>query len=286
VRKKREGLPPPRALSSQRRRLTPGLRREEVAELAGVGTTWYTWLEQARDIRPSERTLRRIARALQLTKTETTYLLDLALEHAPRPPREQVPKEVLTVVHALTIPAFVVGRSGERLAYNLAANALCDLDYARDTNFVRGLFTSELRAFIVNWQDFTKHMVALFRKRTAQSRADPAVAEIVDVLTRRSPEFREWWMESRLAEVNAYDFVCNHPFVGPLSFEYGCFGVLEDPDLVMIALASERGDTHQRLADLIRQVENNEHDVNRNLWTALAAKASAPAAEDHHSHYQ
>jgi transcriptional regulator with XRE-family HTH domain len=63
--------------------LTRGLRREEVAALAGVGTTWDTWLEQARDIRPSERTFRNIARALQLDKVETKYLLDLALEHSP-----------------------------------------------------------------------------------------------------------------------------------------------------------------------------------------------------------
>jgi transcriptional regulator with XRE-family HTH domain len=266
--------------------LTPGLRREEVAELAGVGTTWYTWLEQARDIRPSERTLRHIARALQLSKTETRYVLDLALEHALRPGREEVPRELLTVVNAMTIPAFVLGRSCERLAYNLAANALCDLDFARDSNFLRGLFTPELRAFIVNWQDFTRQMVAVFRKRNARSRGDPAVVGLVDVLTRRSPEFREWWTERVIAEVNAYEFVCKHPFVGRLDFEYGCFGLLEHPDLVMIALATERGDTHQRLADLIRQVENHEHDTNRNLWTALTTQGSAPAFEDHHPHYQ
>src|SRR6516162_2550434 len=69
-------------LHSGRRRLTSGLRREEVAERAGLGSTWYTWLKQARDIHPSEDTLHRIARALQLNKAEKRYLLDLALEHA------------------------------------------------------------------------------------------------------------------------------------------------------------------------------------------------------------
>jgi transcriptional regulator with XRE-family HTH domain len=103
LRRKREGLPPPIGGSFRRRRLTPGFRREEVAELAEVGTTWYTWLEQARDIRPSERTLRRIARGLQLSKIETQYLLDLALEHAPRQPARQVPHALLTILNAVNL---------------------------------------------------------------------------------------------------------------------------------------------------------------------------------------
>jgi transcriptional regulator with XRE-family HTH domain len=285
LRKRRQGLAPPRAVSSHRRRLTPGLRREEVAELAGVGTTWYTWLEQARDIRPSERTVRRIARALQLSKTETQYLIDLALEHTPRPGRGQVPRELLTVVNAMSIPAWVIGRSCERLAYNLPANALYDLDYAPESNFLRSLFTPAMRAFIVNWRDFTRQMVAVFRKRSACVLGDAAVAELVDDLIRWSPEFHEWWAEQVIAEANTHDFVCKHPFVGRLDFAYSCFGVVEQPDLVAVALATERESTRRRLADLIRQVEHDEHDADRNLWTALGWPRSAPA-HDHHSQYR
>src|ERR1700757_2497176 len=88
LRSRRERLSPEEVgLAPGPRRRTPGLRREEVAELAGIGTAWYTWLEQARDIKPSEGSLRQIARALQLDETHKRYLLDLALERAPRPGR-------------------------------------------------------------------------------------------------------------------------------------------------------------------------------------------------------
>jgi len=286
LRRKREQLLPPRAAASlRRRRLTPGLRREEVAELAGVGTSWYTWLEQARDIRPSERTLRRIARALQLGKAETTYLLDLALERAPRPPsKEQVPREVLAVVNAMNIPALVLGRSTDVLTYNLAANALLDYDHVEDRNYIRRLFTPQVRAFIANWEEYTRHMVAIFRRRHAAMLGDPAVAELVDDLTRRSAEFRRWWIEQLITEAHCYRYVCNHPFVGQLEFEYSCMSLVEHPDLTVVALAVEQPETGQRLAELIRQQQRGEHDVENNLWTALQSQLSAQ--EDHYSDYQ
>jgi transcriptional regulator with XRE-family HTH domain len=286
LRQKREGLAP-RAVSSRQRRLTPGLRREEVAELAGIGTTWYTWLEQARDIRPSDRTLRRIARALQLDKLETKYLLDLGLEHAPRPPTtQQVPREVMAVVNGMIFPALVVGRSSELLAFNLAANALWDLDYAPDGNFLRSLFTPEMRAFIVNWEEFTRQHVAVFRRRSASVLGDPAVVGVIDELTERSPEFRRWWSERKLPTVSVFRYLCNYPFAGRLEFEYSCYGVLEFPDLVTIALATERAHIRRRLADLINQVEQGEHDEQRNIWMVLASHRLQPPREDQNREYQ
>jgi transcriptional regulator with XRE-family HTH domain len=282
LRKKREGLAAPRrAAASQQRRLTPGLRREEVAELAGVGMTWYTWLEQARNIRPSERTLRRIARALQLNKTETSYLLDLALDRAPRPRSTgPVPREVLTVVDAMSMPAFVVDRSCDRLFYNRAANALWDFDYAADVNYLRSLFTPEERAFVVNWSEYARRMVQIFRRRSAGVLGDPAITQLIAELTGQSREFSQWWSDQHIPDLGTCELVCDHPFVGRLDLEYGCFGVLEYPDLVTIALASERDDARRRLAELVRQVEQGEHDDSRNLWTALASR------QDHHSQYQ
>jgi transcriptional regulator with XRE-family HTH domain len=285
LRKKREQLPPPRAASPHQRRLTPGLRREEVAELAGVGTTWYTWLEQARDIRPSERALRHIARALQLGKLETKYLLELALERAPRSASEEsVPRAMLALVNGLNMPALVLGRSGTVLAYNLAANALCDIDYWDERNYIRRLFTPEMRAFIVNWHDFVRHEVAVLRNRTASVLGDPAVAGLVEDLTRRSPEFRELWTEQAISDALSHRYVCNHPFVGRLEFEKTCISILEHPELFIAAAVVEEAETRQRLTELIGQRERGEHDAANNLWTALHSQLSA--RQDSYSDHQ
>ena len=112
LRSRRERLSPGAAgLRSSGRRRTPGLRREEVAELAGIGTAWYTWLEQARDIRPSEGALRHIARALQLSEVERRYLVELATEHMPRAHRpEVVTPGLVAVLHAFNGPAYIKGQ--------------------------------------------------------------------------------------------------------------------------------------------------------------------------------
>jgi transcriptional regulator with XRE-family HTH domain len=266
--------------------LTPGLRREEVAELAGVGTTWYTWMEQARDIRPSERTLRSIARALQLSKPETKYLLDLGLEHAPRPAADKpVAREVLWIVNGMSSPAFVLGRSGNLLAYNLPANALYDFDYIPDRNYFRTIFSPESRAFLINWPEYARNMLAVFRKRSAGVLGDPAVTELVDDLSNRSPEFRQWWAEQEVSDLHTFEYVCEHPFVGRLEFAIVCFGVIEHPDLSVVGLVTEHHDTRQRLAELIRQLDSGEHDATHNLWTAVVSRQSLSAAHGYPSDY-
>jgi transcriptional regulator with XRE-family HTH domain len=99
LRSRRQRLTPTAAgLPSGRRRKTPGLRREEVAELAGIGSGWYTFLEQGRDVRPSEGALFRIARALKLNRSERKYLLNLALESPPRSSAEEVIPPVVHLV--------------------------------------------------------------------------------------------------------------------------------------------------------------------------------------------
>jgi transcriptional regulator with XRE-family HTH domain len=276
LRKKRERLQPPSG--SQIRRLTPGLRREEVAEQAGVGTTWYTWLEQARDIRPSERTLRRIARALRLDKTETKYLLDLAVEQPPVPPEEkQVPRPVLSIVHAVATPAFVLGRVGDFAAYNTQANALLDLDFAPDPNFFRVLFSEPARRMLVNWDEFASHMLAVFRRRTARVAGDPSLQTIVAELSERSGEFRRWWAEQALPEIHSFELVFDHPFVGHLAFDIVCFGIEEHQDFSLVGAVYEHDRTREKLDELIRQ--KGTHDAGHNLWTALTPT-------DHHSQYQ
>src|SRR5262249_27795992 len=124
LRSKRMRLKPADAgLPSGRRRLTPGLRREEVAELAGIGARWDTWLEQARDIRPSERTLRNIARVLQLDQLEKEYFLKLALETAKRTPDDDViTSTMMSILNLIPTPAFILSSIWDVIACNEAAN--------------------------------------------------------------------------------------------------------------------------------------------------------------------
>src|SRR5882672_33059 len=126
LRSRRERLTPADVgLPAGRRRRTKGLRREEVAFLACIGAAWYTWLEQARDIRPSEIALRHIARALRLTDPEKRYFLELALDRAQETPfGEPCDDAARSTLDTISGPAFVLGLGWDLLAYNEAANAV------------------------------------------------------------------------------------------------------------------------------------------------------------------
>jgi transcriptional regulator with XRE-family HTH domain len=268
---RRKRLTPASAgLRSKRRRLTSGLRREEVAELAGVGTTWYTWLEQARDIRPSEVTVNSIARALRLTKVERGYLLDLALGRAPRTGcNAMATPALLTIMNAIPSPAIVLGPSWDIIADNVAANALIDLDYAPSRNQLQLLFTPLARAFFPNWAHVAKQKVALFRAQCAGSLGHPAVQALVSELTRQSPHFRQWWAEQEVSdEMHSGHVTYDHPFVGRLSFDFELLGVLESPSLVLDILVCSSAETRERLEELVRQQRSGEHTLEHNIWTA------------------
>jgi transcriptional regulator with XRE-family HTH domain len=263
-----------------RRRLTSGLRREEVAERAGVGTTWYTWLEQARDIRPSELTLHRIARALQLTKAEQRYFLDLALERAPRTIRDDVPTPVLlSTVNGLGSPAIVLGQWWDFVAYNAAANALLDLDYAPTRNRLRILFTPQARALLPHWASSARETIMQFRARNGAMLAHPAVVTLVSDLRKRSEHFRAFWAEQEVSsETHSGRVTFDHPFVGRMTFEFEHLQVLESPSLTLLTHVCDGAETCKRLSELLRQKQNGEHDAAHNMWTALTPRRYADTA--------
>jgi transcriptional regulator with XRE-family HTH domain len=278
LRSRRRRLTPTTAgLHAGRRRHTPGLRREEVAELAGVGPTWYTWLEQARDIRPSEVTLLRIARVLGLRPAEKKYLLDLALEHALQPLPDEAPTPVLlTIVNTISSPAFVVGQWWDLVAYNTAANALLDLDYLPLRNFLRIAFTPQFRALCPNWAQAATEWVALFRAHNARRIGHPAVVRLVSELRECSEPFRKMWAEHEVAEeMNSGHLAYRHPFVGEMYFEFEVFRVLEAPSLTLRVQVCDGAETRERLDELLRQQQNGEHSAEHNLWTALPPRRYA-----------
>jgi transcriptional regulator with XRE-family HTH domain len=274
LRSRRERLKPADAgLPSGIRRRTPGLRREEVAELAGIGTGWYTFLEQGRDVRPSEGALRRIAKALQLDPTEQRYLLRLALEPSPWMHDEDVvTPELECAIETVKGLALVLGRGWELLGYNEVANAVFDIPYLPDRNWLRLLFTPEFHSFYPNWEQRARHLVGAFRAQHATCLRDPRVAALVGNLEESCPQFRAWWAEQAVREENCGHFTCDHPFVGRLQFRFVLLGVLDNPCLRLDVCFPDGEESKRRLDELIRQRREGQHGPEHNLWTALALR--------------
>ncbi len=218
------------------RRRTPGLRREEVAQLSGVGATWYTWLEQARDVRPSAEVLEALARALRLDVAERAHLFQLArAQRTPAPTREQVSPALKRLIDNLgPVPAFVRGRRLDYLAWNRAgALAMGDPgDYPPGRrNALWMMFTDPARPRLVeNWEANARSLLAVFRAAHARNIDDPAFAELIAALEQVSPQFRDWWPRHEVRGSVEGRKTINHPLVGRLVFEFALFERGEAPD--------------------------------------------------------
>ena len=247
------GLPP------GARRRTPGLRREEVALLAGVSVTWYTWLEQGRAINASRDVLDALARTLLLDDVEHAHLLALADPvEDPAPgadgPATPPPDVLVRLLDALDpTPAYVLGPRWEYLAWNDAQDRLFPgverLDGVERNLLWIVLVDPTARALIVGWEGEAAHMVRQFRADTATRRDDPVVVELVDRLRRASEPFAGWWDAHDVAgprtRLRAYD----HPVAGRLTFEYAQHVPLEWPELrIVTQLGLPDDDSVERLA--------------------------------------
>jgi transcriptional regulator with XRE-family HTH domain len=252
LRSRRERLKPGElGLPARSRRRTPGLRREEVAELAGIGTAWYTWLEQARDIRPSEGALRSIARALKLDEVERRYFFDLALARAPRVFRDEpVPDALQAVLEAISTPAFLKGRRWDLLGYNRIADQVLDLARLPDRNLLRNMFTPASRRLFPNWPYYARQHVAMFRADSVGLLSDPWVRQLVDEMNVRSGEFREWWSEHAVAEMKSGHKTIQHPYAGLLSFDFATLELGDRPSLRLIVYLPTDEETRVGMATL------------------------------------
>jgi transcriptional regulator with XRE-family HTH domain len=212
-------------------RRVPGLRREELARLAGVSTDYYTRLEQGRDLNVSETVLDAVARALRLDESERTYLFELA-RHRPRQARhranrvQRVRPEVRRVLEALDgrSPAFVLGRHGDILASNRLARALItDFEALphRERNMIRFMFLDEsARELYREWEQYAADMVASLRFEAARNPDDRRLSELVGELTIKSPEFRTWWDDHAVREKTKGVKLYHHPVVGNMTLSY------------------------------------------------------------------
>jgi transcriptional regulator with XRE-family HTH domain len=240
LRSRRQKLTPKAVgLPDGRRRRTPGLRREEVAELAGIGVDWYIRLEQGRSVSPSASTVDALARALRLTKAEHRHLRELA-QNADRRTfvRETVPAAILRAVEQLNLPAYVTGRRWDVLAWNAAADdifAFSRLEEA-DRNSLLSVLTNPAtrRLFGASWADEARRMVAQFRTTHDLWAGDPAFRDLLARLREGCPEFAGWWEAHDVSGAAAGRKSLIHPKRGRLKLEYVSFQANDDPALKLV----------------------------------------------------
>jgi transcriptional regulator with XRE-family HTH domain len=228
LRSRRERISPEEAgLPPAPRRRTPGLRREEVATLAGVGVTWYTWLEQGRDINASPQVLGAVARTLALDPHEREHLFRLAevADASPEAECQSLPPTTQLLLGKLDpYPAMVrngrfdtlgFNRSYERMVGNLSGLPF------EDRNTLWRAFTSpSVRAAIVDWPQQVRRLVAEYRAAMAEHVADPAWKCLVTRLLEASPEFAELWGRHEVAAPENRTKHWLHPEVGLLRLNY------------------------------------------------------------------
>jgi len=241
------------------RRRTPGLRREEVAQRANISATWYTWLEQGRGGAPSAPVLERICAALMLTDTEREHLFMLGLG---RPPEvryrsvDSVNPRLQRVLDSLDAsPAIVKTATWDVVAWNRAA-AVVLTDYGAlppgRRNILRFLFGDPgVRAKQHDWESVARFVVGTFRADVARAGLASEVGELVDDLSRASPDFERMWRENQVLShgdgANVKHLL--HPVLGTIEMEYSLFGVDGRPDLSMIVYTPLDAKTAQRIRD-------------------------------------
>jgi transcriptional regulator with XRE-family HTH domain len=240
------------------RRRVPGLRREELAQLAGVSVDYYVRLEQGRDIQPSDSVLEAIAGALQLTEDERSHLFTLVRprRRARRRPSERVRPGVHRLVERIEFPAFVLGRRMDVLAYNpLAASLLGGL---RDRNALRSIFLDEgARTLYPDWEQVAAESVAYVRLTAGEDPDDAQLVELIGELSLVCETFRRLWarhdVKSKTFGVKRFE----HPQVGPLELDYESLK-LPDADQTLVTYTAAPGSPSETALGLLAQLSGEQ----------------------------
>lgn len=206
-------------------RRVPGLRREEVAFLAGVSSDYYVRLEQGRDRHPSEQVLISIANALQLDEEATAYLLQLAKPHSPRRSRarqsERVGDGIRTLIDTWPLtPAYVHGKYMDVLAANRLAIALSPFNTPGRNGLLAAFLEPEMRELHADWEAMTARVVPYLRSVAGGDVDDPRLVEIVGTLSVGSERFRTLWARQDVKHKATGTSVLHHPQVGAMELHY------------------------------------------------------------------
>ena len=226
-------------------RRVAGLRREEVAMLAGISADYYLRLEQGRDRNPSGQVLEALARVLGLDQTGTDYLLELATArpaHQRRQPRREiVPAGIVQLLRVVGTPAFVEGRFFDVLAANDLARALSPgLHVGR--NRLRSVFLDPAeRSVYTDWDRTTARLVAGFRASVGNTSDDPRVVTLVGELSLASERFRHLWGRHDVQTREGHPERLHHPEVGELTLRRSKLAVTGAPGQTLVAYHAEPG---------------------------------------------
>jgi transcriptional regulator with XRE-family HTH domain len=259
LRSRRERLKPADVgLPAGSRRRTPGLRREEVAALAGISPTYYAFLEQGRDLRPSRQVLDALARALQLEAVERAHLHQLI--HGDPPPADGFGETVAPAVVALVdrldpCPTYVTGRRFDVLASNRAARALWTDWPARprdERNMLWWTFTDpSARTILIDWETEAATLLARFRAAADRHLDDAGFRELANRLRAASPEVRAWWPRHEIAPLGWHTKRLRHPALGELALRPVVLRVADDPDQKLVTF--DPGGDQDRVARLLER---------------------------------
>lgn len=247
LRMKREKLSPQAVgLPSGTRRRTPGLRREEVAALAGVGLTWYTWLEQGREINASVGFLEDLARVLKLDATERYHLFLLAHQRPPVVAGHQwcqVTPLVRRLLDDLTLrPAYVMNLSWDIIAWNPAADRLFAIAerQPQQRNMLWMLFADpELNQRLMGWQEQAPQILASFRRDYARAPQDDTMLQRIQALSEVSPQFRQLWQQHDIHGRCQGQRTFLVARAGEVTFEHASFIVDEDNHLRLVMYSAQ-----------------------------------------------
>jgi transcriptional regulator with XRE-family HTH domain len=243
------GLP-----SGVTQRRVKGLRREELAQLAGISVDYYTRLEQGRGKNVSDAVLGALARALRLDAGEESYLRNLA---APNRREKRAPQrvrpELQQLLDAIQAPAFVFGRYLDVLAWNALGGAVAfDFAHLEERNIARLSFTGDqAKELYPEWDTVAREVVANLRAESGRHPGDPGFARLVDELSAASAEFRELWAEHAVREKAQGWKVLLNPVVGELRLRYETLRLPDDPDQGLVIYHAEPGSASERALGLL-----------------------------------
>jgi transcriptional regulator with XRE-family HTH domain len=243
-------------------RRTPGLRREEIAQLAGMSVSWYTRLEQGKDVQFSSKAIARLAEALRLTAAQREYVFTLAREDTLRTvpaPTESVSSTLRDVLDAQgDNPAYLIDAHLNLLAWNQAAIDVFGMPDdlaaapAEERNLLWLIFTDDSRYLLVDWERHAKLLLAQFRDASRHLVGDPWFDGFVERLKQRSPAFAEWWSRYDVERVQATEKVVDQPVVGQIALKQTVLQVVDDSrGLYLILYTPSPGtDTAEKLQKL------------------------------------
>ncbi|WP_338555030.1 helix-turn-helix transcriptional regulator [Paenibacillus sp. KS-LC4] len=264
---KRAGIKPQSVgLPAGIRRRTPGLRREEVAQLANVSATWYTWLEQGRDIQVSTQVLESIAGALLLTADERDYIFGLAFGHhagtgsgglkLEETELELSPSLQRILTELRYCPTIISDRHCHIVGWNEAASHVFvdfnSIPYG-ERNLIRLLFTrKELRSLAVNWETFVEGYLAIFRTYYGQYAGDDWYDHFIGEMSRLHPEFETLWQRSQVSRSPEVTIEFRHSKTSKMLFALTSFQVLGSVDLrCTVYTPVEESGTEEKLRRLL-----------------------------------